>query len=658
MKKWICFLFALALSVIILSGCVFTDLIQSIGNNSDSDTDSNTTQNSGTVANRFTVTFLNYDNSLLFRAEVDEGQPAIYEGNTPVRPETIDFRYEFTGWDKDLSAIYSNLATFAQFNAINKTTDSGNDKNADEKTTLDSLKFAKAETTIEKNKSLKSSDIISFRDDDYYYFVFDLAKFYNIPVDSTYDYCTYGGTGDVMRTMTASTASSNTIQNSTTKTHQETTTFSSTKSVDASFTIGRNPPSPTGGITWSFHVGIGYSRTKGNTDTDSWTESYNEAASYSSSEARTTTISFNSGDPAGNYYYYLSVDTQVYGTIIKSISTGEFYVTTYSSVIGRGFNYVYCGQENLQFKCNDKLDFDYTAIISDYELNTIVPTNYIGSKTEDDGKIHIDGSDIAGFYNTLKNAKATDVIVLDNDINCESYPWVPLDNFVGKLDGNGHTISNINYSLDSGNSDNIFGIFKQLSGTVCNVKFSKLTISVHKLHDTVENIYVGGICGILKGGTIELVTIEESKVWAYHDSDDKTRKTRAFVGGFVGELESGSIISSNIITSEVFGKTRINYNTDSKADCWSYAGGFVGHMVGGSVSSCIRYNNATVTAYTLSGSKASAYHCHVGGIAGFKDGGSITSCTSTETGLTKTTEIEGGRQADTSTQKLGAETGN
>ncbi|MBQ6922877.1 MAG: hypothetical protein IJQ66_07300, partial [Clostridia bacterium] len=37
----------------------------------------------------YTVTFLNYDNSLLYRAtEVQDGSPAIYEGTAPTGPDT------------------------------------------------------------------------------------------------------------------------------------------------------------------------------------------------------------------------------------------------------------------------------------------------------------------------------------------------------------------------------------------------------------------------------------------------------------------------------------------------------------------------------------------------------------------------------------------
>lgn len=118
MKK--AFFIGLISMSMILAGCTFANPQTNTGDNGGSGNGGSTS-----VTTTYTVTFLNYDNSLLFRATVDEGMPAVYEGTTPTRPETEEYRYEFSGWDKDLTAIYSNLATIAQYNAIKKNTDGG-----------------------------------------------------------------------------------------------------------------------------------------------------------------------------------------------------------------------------------------------------------------------------------------------------------------------------------------------------------------------------------------------------------------------------------------------------------------------------------------------------------------------------------------------------
>lgn len=68
----------------------------------------------------FHVTFLNYDDSLLYEVDVLDGESATYEGETPFKPEDDEFTYEFVGWDKDLSSINSDTIAKAQFEAIAK----------------------------------------------------------------------------------------------------------------------------------------------------------------------------------------------------------------------------------------------------------------------------------------------------------------------------------------------------------------------------------------------------------------------------------------------------------------------------------------------------------------------------------------------------------
>ena len=61
------------------------------------------------------VTFLNYDESLLYEVDVLEGTEAIYLGETPTKPEDEEFSYEFKGWDQDLTNILSDVTTKAEY---------------------------------------------------------------------------------------------------------------------------------------------------------------------------------------------------------------------------------------------------------------------------------------------------------------------------------------------------------------------------------------------------------------------------------------------------------------------------------------------------------------------------------------------------------------
>ena len=65
--------------------------------------------------NHYTVSFKNYDNTLLSESIVEEGKTAVYNGQTPTRAETSEFTYTFNGWDKSLENITSDCVRVAQY---------------------------------------------------------------------------------------------------------------------------------------------------------------------------------------------------------------------------------------------------------------------------------------------------------------------------------------------------------------------------------------------------------------------------------------------------------------------------------------------------------------------------------------------------------------
>ncbi len=63
----------------------------------------------------YTVTFKNYDDSILKIIKVKEGDNAIYDLDTPKKEDDDEFHYEFIGWDIDLTNVNSNLIAKACF---------------------------------------------------------------------------------------------------------------------------------------------------------------------------------------------------------------------------------------------------------------------------------------------------------------------------------------------------------------------------------------------------------------------------------------------------------------------------------------------------------------------------------------------------------------
>ena len=90
---------------------------QFIISSSDEASTSTPTSTSGVEETYYHVTFVNYDDSVLYEVDVLEGSNAEYKGETPTKEEDGEFTYEFIGWDIDLTSIQSDVTAVAQFEA-------------------------------------------------------------------------------------------------------------------------------------------------------------------------------------------------------------------------------------------------------------------------------------------------------------------------------------------------------------------------------------------------------------------------------------------------------------------------------------------------------------------------------------------------------------
>ena len=65
---------------------------------------------------KYTVSFKNYDGTLLYETYVEAGKTATYMGPTPTREEDAERTYTFKGWDHSLENITEDLICVAQYN--------------------------------------------------------------------------------------------------------------------------------------------------------------------------------------------------------------------------------------------------------------------------------------------------------------------------------------------------------------------------------------------------------------------------------------------------------------------------------------------------------------------------------------------------------------
>lgn len=68
-----------------------------------------------------TISWLNYDGSLIQTDEVNAGTIPSYSGTTPTKPSTAQHRYEFTGWTPTIAAAYADASYTATFREVPNT---------------------------------------------------------------------------------------------------------------------------------------------------------------------------------------------------------------------------------------------------------------------------------------------------------------------------------------------------------------------------------------------------------------------------------------------------------------------------------------------------------------------------------------------------------
>ncbi len=74
----------------------------------------------------YTITFINWDETVLQRMKVEEGVKPVYTGETPVRPEDDNYTYTFAKWSPKIVEAYEDATYMATFTAEEKTQDLDN----------------------------------------------------------------------------------------------------------------------------------------------------------------------------------------------------------------------------------------------------------------------------------------------------------------------------------------------------------------------------------------------------------------------------------------------------------------------------------------------------------------------------------------------------
>ena len=68
--------------------------------------------------NVYTISFVNYDGTLLKDYQLEYGSDPLYDGDKPVRPSNTQFSYVFTGWDTPATTVVGDKTYTAQYEEV------------------------------------------------------------------------------------------------------------------------------------------------------------------------------------------------------------------------------------------------------------------------------------------------------------------------------------------------------------------------------------------------------------------------------------------------------------------------------------------------------------------------------------------------------------
>lgn len=192
---------------------------------------------------------------------------------------------------------------------------------------------------------------------------------------------------------------------------------------------------------------------------------------------------------------------------------------------------------------------------------------------------------------TITLTLASDLVFGEDSISVSETAWKPIANFNGVFYGNGHTISGLNITSESGS----LGLFKSFNGTARDLTIAHSTLSYKsEFSNRYNNFYAGFFAGSAKADLINIHSVENA---LHFDDSSATIFRRAHLGGLVGDLTGSTDSCSN--SSEIVAKI---YDIDA------YIGGIVGESKKNSNS--INSGNITVSGNT------DMQDVYVGGIAG------------------------------------------
>lgn len=174
---------------------------------------------------------------------------------------------------------------------------------------------------------------------------------------------------------------------------------------------------------------------------------------------------------------------------------------------------------------------------------------------------------------------------LSNNIDLSGRSWTPISNFSGTLDGNGYTISGLNFTGKYGNDIGLFG-------TITSDVTIKNLIVEGNIDISCDNDQgVGGFVGAVDGGNLTVFNcVNKVNVTCTYTNE----KNRIGVSGIVGKhipYSNRKYGAVEILYCINLGNIYVNYQNDHGE--WAAVGGIAGSTTFDTIDNCINYGDVT-----------------------------------------------------------------
>lgn len=228
-------------------------------------------------------------------------------------------------------------------------------------------------------------DIISFKDDSFYYYLFYLGDIQYVPLQENINVYKYDGR-DYEFSITTKKSTSSSIEKQVTNVIEHCTDWMSSWSsslenkVSASIGVGKL------GASISANLEVGYSDSIETSKKITASESFTEAEEYTEEYSETFKFAFNNSFDYGYYRYILMGELSVYGVVIYDFKNDIYGLTNYSVLSACYFTFDYC-ESSAKFD-NDNYNVLPFVFDEQYIKNLPMPNYsiYEGSLSEDSGE--------------------------------------------------------------------------------------------------------------------------------------------------------------------------------------------------------------------------------------------------------------------------------